>query len=74
MSGEVTLPPCGHTDRKQQLTEIEIRAETDQVLQLLACSVPGCPEYCRVFVDLRDPHEMLGAPLPDAAPGVGGPA
>jgi hypothetical protein len=23
----------------------------------LVCSVPGCPEYCRAFVDLRNGEE-----------------
>jgi hypothetical protein len=55
---DVALPPCGHTDRLRQLTELEIEATTGQMLHFLVCSVPACPEYCRVFADLRDPWDL----------------
>lgn len=53
---EPTLPPCGHTDRLRQLTEIAFETEQGQPILFLACSVPECPEFCRVFADLRDPE------------------
>lgn len=71
---EPTLPPCGHTDRRRQLTETVLRAENGEAIVLLVCSVPECPEYCRVFADLRDPEETEWAW--DGALGgrLGGPA
>lgn len=51
----VVLPPCGHVDRATQLTEIEIPNARGNIVVFVACSAPGCPEYCRPYVDLRDP-------------------
>lgn len=52
---EPVLPPCGHTDRLTQLTELAVAGVRGDPLYFLVCTVPSCPEYCRVFVDLRDP-------------------
>lgn len=52
---ESILPPCGHTDRREQLTEIEMQATSEQTVTFLVCTVTDCPEFCRVFADLRDP-------------------
>lgn len=75
---EPTLPPCGHTDRLSQLTEIALQGDGGRILLFLACSVPSCPEYCRVFADLRDPllpeaPEPFGGPPDPGSPDLGRP-
>ena len=53
---ETVLPPCGHTDRDLQLTEIDVLNTMGNVVHFLVCGVAGCPEFCRAFIDLRDPR------------------
>lgn len=54
---EPVLPPCGHVDRLRELAELEVVARSGQTLLFLVCTVEDCPEYCRVFADLRDDHD-----------------
>lgn len=51
---ERPLPPCGHADRATELTEIDLSNTMGNVVTLLVCTVPGCREYGRAYVDLRD--------------------
>jgi hypothetical protein len=61
-------------DRLGELAEIEVKAAAGHTVLLLVCTVPDCPEYCRVFVDLRDDWEQAGgsllAPSGGSGPGV----
>ena len=56
-----TLPPCGHTNRETELTEIDVPNLLGHAVHVLVCTVPACREFCRAFVDLRDdPTSTLG--------------